>query len=478
MHKKFLTDIALPVSLLAFSGNILAQKQVNVLLLLMDDLRPELNCYGDSSMITPNIDKLAASGVQFNRAYCNIPVSGASRASLMTGLRPTMFRFYDVESKIDEDAPGVPTLPLYLKQNGYITFSNSKIIHGKNDAKNSWSEIWYPNVPGKTWRNYVGKENLEFDGQKNGTTAYECEDVNDDVYIDGMTAKKTIQQLRELKNNGKPFFIATGILKPHLPFNAPKKYWDLYDFNKIRLPENYRIDRTTFPQQAFHTWGELRFYKNIPANGPIPDDTEARRLIHGYKACVSYADAQVGRILDELKNLGLDKNTIVVLVGDHGWSLGDHGDWCKHSNFEVVNNTPLIISGPGIKKGLKLNEITEMVDIYPTICKLTGLPAPVHTEGKSMDLLLKKGKDKKWDNMAVIKWHEGTTLITPDYNYTEWLNKNDEIVSRMLFSYKNDVREDMNLAPYPEYKELLDKLSLQIRANRGKNFLINTKQSK
>lgn len=464
--------ITLGLASLSAASALAAKPKMNVLMLVMDDLRPELNCYGNSTMITPNIDKLASNGVLFNRAYCNIPVSGASRASLFTGLRPTMYRFYDVESKINEDAPDAITLPKYFKNNGYTTFSYSKIIHDKKDAANSWSELWYPDFPGKTWRNYVGKENLENDGKRNGPEAYECQDVSDDVYIDGMTALKTIEKLKELKKSGEPFFMATGILKPHLPFNAPKKYWDLYDFDKIQLPENYRIDRSTFPQQAFHTWGELRFYKNIPDKGPIPDDTEARRLIHGYKACVSYADAQVGRILDELKNQGLDKNTIVVLVGDHGWSLGDHGDWCKHSNFNIVNNTTLIISAPGLKKGIKLDEIVELVDIYPTVCKLAGLPVPKQAEGNSMDVLLKKGQDKKWDNMAVIKWHEGMTLMTPEFSYTEWLGKQDNIVTRMLFSLTNDERENINLANKAEYSEKINQLSNQLRQNRGTNFLV------
>ena len=462
----------LSIAMAALSTTSYAAKpKMNVLLLVMDDLRPELNCYGDKTMITPNIDKLAANGVQFNRAYCNVPVSGASRASLFTGLRPTMYRFYDVEAKIVEDAPGAVTLPKYFKNNGYVTYSNSKTIHAPKDASDSWTALWHAKFPGKTWRNYLGKENIENDGKRNASLAYECEDVSDDQYIDGMTALKTIEQLRELKASGNPFFIATGILKPHLPFNAPKKYWDLYDFDKIQLPTNYQIDRSTFPQQAFHNWNELRFYKNIPENGPIPDDAEARRLIQGYKACVSYADAQVGRIMDELKTLELDKNTIVVLVGDHGWSLGNHGDWCKHSNFEVVNNTPLIINAPGIKKGLKLNEITELVDIYPTVCKLADLPVPAQAEGNSMDVLLKKGKDKKWDNNAVIKWHEGITLMTPEFSYTEWLNKSDGIVTQMLFSIKNDRAENTNLASSAENATLLNELSKQLRANRGVNFV-------
>jgi len=466
--------LSLGIATLALS-QLAAKQKPNVLLLVMDDLRPELNCYGNSDMKTPNIDKLSANGVQFNRAYCNVPVSGASRASLFTGLRPTMNRFYDVEAKVDEDAPNAITLPKYFKDNGYVTYSNSKTIHGKNDAKDSWTYIWNAKFPGKTWRNYLGKENLENDGQRNASLAYECEDVSDDKYIDGMTALKTMEQLRDHQKSGKPFFIATGILKPHLPFNAPKKYWDMYNFADIQLPENYKTDRSGFPAQAFHEWNELRFYKNIPLKGSIPDDEEARRLIHGYKACVSYADAQVGRILDELKALGLDQNTIVLLVGDHGWSLGNHGDWCKHSNFEVVNNTPLIVNAPGIKKGLKLNEIVELVDIYPTICKLAGMEIPAQAEGNSMDVLLKKGKDKKWDNNAVIKWHEGITLMTPDFSYTEWINKSDNIVAQMLFKAKEDKAENMNLANDPAQKATLDALSQQLRTNRGKNFLFSKK---
>lgn len=478
MKTQFLTRAVLPLALLPIAGTFAKnakKEKMNVLLLLMDDLRPELNCYGHSDIISPNIDKLSAEGVQFNQAYCNIPVSGASRASLMTGLRPTMNRFYDVESKIEVDAPGIETLPKYLKENGYLTYSFSKIIHDKKDAADSWSDLWYPNFPGKTWRNYLGKENLDNDGVKHGPAAYECEDVADDKYVDGMTANKTIEQLRALKKSGKPFFLASGIVKPHLPFNAPKKYWDLYNFDNVNLPANYDIDRTTFPAKAFHTWGELRFYKNIPDAGKIQDDAEARRLIMGYKACVSFADAQVGKILDELKKLGLDKNTVVVLVGDHGWSLGDHGDWCKHSNFSIVNNTAMIIKAPGLPANKKIDQMVELVDIYPTVCSLVGLPAPTHTEGADMSRLM-KGTDKNWKNYAIIKWHDGLTYMTPEYRYTEWINKKDAIVDRMLFNYKSDKPENANLANDASYQDIMNELSTKMRAERGKDFLSPVKK--
>ncbi|MGL5919650.1 MAG: sulfatase, partial [Bacteroidales bacterium] len=369
MCSKFITTALMTVSALPLikaetpSG---ADKK-NVLFIIVDDLRPELNSYGVSGMITPNLDKLAENGVQFNQAFCNIPVSGASRASLMTGLRPGKSRWWDVNAEIDKEAPGAITLPKHFKENGYTTISNSKVIHGKNDAIDSWDKIWKPKGRG-SWRNYLGEENLTGEKAKGNAYAYEHLDVSDDEYFDGATAEKTIKDLRNLKEKNKPFFLAVGILKPHLPFNAPKKYWDLYKESDIVLPENYTMDRSSFPNQAFHTWNELRFYKNIPLKGPLEDTTEAKRLIHGYKACVSYADAQIGKIIDELKTLGLDKNTVVVLIGDHGWSLGNHGEWCKHSNFTVANRSVCFVSAPDLQKGKKVNEMVEFVDLYPTRC--------------------------------------------------------------------------------------------------------------
>lgn len=471
MKKTIFAGVTLPLAVLNLQAKEKQQPKMNVLFLVMDDLRPELGCYGHPEMKTPSIDRLAAEGTLFNNAFCNVPVSGASRASLMTGLRPTVDRFYDVDAKIDVDAPGVETLPQYLKENGYVTYSNSKIIHSKDDAKQSWTSVWYPEGRSKTWRNYIGQENLDNETTKHGPEAFECIDVDDDAYFDGMTAKKTIQQLRELKASGKPFFIASGILKPHLPFNAPKKYWDLYPLEDQKLPSDYEIDRSSFPDKAFHTWGELRYYKNIPEQGKIQDDAEALKLIQGYKACVSYADAQVGRILDELKRLGLDKNTIVVLFGDHGWSLGDHGLWCKHSNFSRATNTPLIISVPGLPRDKKVDKAVELVDLYPTICSLVGLPAPKHTEGADMQTLLAKKDDPNWKNAAVVKWHDGLTFVTPEYRYTEWTDKNDRIESRMLFDVKTDKKEDVNLAEKPAYQKLVQELSEKLRTLRGPDFL-------
>ena len=199
------------------------EQKKNVLFLIVDDMRTELNCYGAKYMKTPNMDALASQGVMFENAYCNVPVSGASRASLFSGLRPGQTRFWDVNAEIDREAPGTVTLPQYFKENGYVTISNSKVIHGKNDAKErSWSEVWMPEGKSETWRDYLGNENLTVEKQRGGPEPFECLDVEDNAYFDGKTADKTIEDLRRLKESGQPFFLAAGILKPHLPFNAPK----------------------------------------------------------------------------------------------------------------------------------------------------------------------------------------------------------------------------------------------------------------
>lgn len=471
-----------PSLLLGHTVDLCAQQQEvsskkNVLFLIMDDLRTELNCYGAKYMKTPNIDALASQGVMFENAYCNVPVSGASRASLFSGLRPGKTRYWDVNAEIDREAPGNVTLPQYFKENGYVTISNSKVIHGKNDArKRSWSKVWMPEGKSQTWRDYLGEENLSVESQKGGPEPFECIDVADNEYFDGKTADKTIKDLRQLKKNGEPFFLAVGILKPHLPFNAPKKYWDMYDPSTINVPETFNFNREGFPNMAFHAYNEIRYYKGIPSKADIPED-EALKLIRGYRACVSYADAQVGKIMSELKKLGLDKNTVVVLLGDHGWSLGDHNQWCKHSNFNIVNNAPLIVKVPGNKKKGPESKVVEFVDVYPTICEAAGLPIPAHTEGESM-MKLVRGEDKNWKDCAIVKWHNGITYFDRSYGYTQWEDKAGKPQGHMLFLYRNDALETKNVADLPENKEIVERIQKEILARRGKDFLVETAKEK
>ncbi len=439
----------------------------NILFIAVDDLRPELGCYGNSVIKSPNIDRLATRSVIFRRAYCNVPVSGASRASLLTGTRPTSYRFLSFETWADKDYPGAITLPAHFRKNGYYSVGLSKVFHNMGDGKDAWDEEWRPAAIG-TWRNYATAQNLEIDEESRRGMPYECADVNDTVYYDGKTAQKAIGYLREFGKSGRQFFLAVGFLKPHLPFNAPKKYWDLYDPEQIGLPSN-PDQPSDVPAQALHNWGELRNYYSIPEKGPLTDSA-SNKLRHGYYASVSYTDAQIGLLLDELETAGLAKNTIIVLWGDHGWNLGEHGLWCKHCNFNTSLNAPLIIKVPGLTEGGANGSITEFIDIYPTLCELAGLPLPEHLEGSSLLPRLNK-PDKYEEDYAVSKFNNGITLVGEKFFYTEWLNKNDSAVARMLYDHSVDPDENFNISEKEHMQKEVRILSDELRNKRGKGFI-------
>ena len=278
----------------------------NVLFIAVDDLRPQLKCYGQQQMHSPHIDRLAASGVLFERAYCMVPTCGASRASLMTGIRPARRRFVSYQTWAEKDAPGITTLNTQFKQHGYTTLSLGKVFHHPGDNAGGWSEpAWRPR--GVPW--YRRPENARLHekrqqlGSRKRGPAWEAADVPDDAYADGKLAGRAIAELRKLQDRPEPFFLAVGFFKPHLPFIAPQKYWDLYDRDSIRLPDNYHAPRDA-PAESIHSSGELRAYAGIPAQGPVSRET-ALNLIHGYYACVSYTDALIGKLLDELDRLKL-----------------------------------------------------------------------------------------------------------------------------------------------------------------------------
>lgn len=440
-------------------------KKPNILFIAVDDLRPELNCYGADQINSPNLDKLAAESALFNRAYCNVPVCGASRASLLTGARPTRHRFIDFSTKKDDDMPDAISLPMVFKKNGYTTISNGKVYHHEKDDQKAWDRIWRPdgNV-----RDYLLDENIQLNTRegKRGA-AFEKANVNDTAYFDGKIANKGIEDLQQLKKSEKPFFLALGFMKPHLPFNAPTKYWEMYDGNKITLPENYEQPKT-IPTQAYHNFGELRSYDAIPEKGDLNNEL-ARKLIHGYYASVSYVDAQIGRVLEELKRLGMAENTIVVLWGDHGYNLGNHKMWCKHCTFESSMRVPLLVKVPGLTKGQKLEDITEFVDIYPSLCELAGIDAPDHLEGASFVSLL-KGEIRNKD-YAVSKFKDAVALIKGNLFYTEWTDDQGVAYARMLFDHTTDPLELDNLAEKEEYKDIVLQLSKDLRSNWGTDFL-------
>ena len=438
---------------------LLEQQKPNVLFIAVDDLRPELNCYGKSHIISPNLDKLASESLVFDRAYCQVPVCGASRASLLTGLRPTRNRFLGYSTRVSEDAPGALTLPQHFKDHGYHTISNGKIFHHRDDmAEESWSEKpWHPNESGTNWRDYVLEENVKISAQseRGNGPSYEIADVPDEAYFDGKTAAKTIEDLKRLSKQDKPFFLAAGFLKPHLPFNAPKKYWDLYDEETIELAANdYRPKNA--PDAAMHNWGELRNYTDILRNGQLTDE-KARRLVHGYYACVSYTDAQIGKVLQALQDLELVDNTIIILWGDHGWNLREHGLWCKHANFETALRTPLMIKAPEIKGGKRTAALTEFVDIYPSLCELAALPVPHHVEGVSFVPLM-SNPDQSWKSETISKYYNGFSIKNERYRYTEWSDSTGQVYARMLYDHAQDSLENINIAEYSENEQIISQM--------------------
>ena len=447
----------------------------NVLFIAVDDMRTTLGCYGAPIIKTPNIDKLAASGTLFNRAYCQQAVCSPTRTSLLTGCRPDTTKVYNLQDHFRKFIPDVVTLPQQFKQHGYYSAGFSKIYHGSLDDPQSWSvPHWVPKAPMYLKPESIAEKNkleeqLKAEGMKltNASKlkgpAWEDPDVPDNAYPDGMTADEAIKALNESKD--KPFFLAVGFLKPHLPFNAPKKYFDLYKPEEIKLAPNPDRPKDA-PDVAFTNWGELRAYTDIPDVGPM-DDKKARELIHAYYAATSYTDAQIGRVMDELDRLGLRDKTIIVLWGDHGWQLGEHSLWCKHTNFEEATHVPLIISAPGQEnKGAKTDVLAEFVDIYPTICDLAGVPKPSTLEGTSLVPVMDNPK-RSWKKAAFSQYPRpgnvmGYSMRTDRYRYTEWQKKDSDPVGIELYDYQTDPLGNVNIAGLPENKELVAKLSRQL----------------
>ncbi len=446
------------------AGRASRLKRQNVLFIPVDDLRPQLYCYGRHQMVTPNIDRLAADGIIFTQAYCQVPVCGASRASLLTGVRPNRNRFVNYRTWADRDLPGAVTLPQHFRQHGYSTSSVGKVFHHRPDtAERSWSRgSWRPAVSGGGgWRNYLLEENIRISQENDGRgPPFELTDVPDDAYFDGQIADKGIEELNQLCKEDNPFFLAVGFSKPHLPFNAPNRYWDLYKSDDINLATN-PFRPSGAPDEAMHNWGELREYFNVPRKGPLPDGMD-RQLVHGYYAATSYMDAQVGRLLKELDRLGLRDNTIVVLWGDHGWQLGEHSLWCKHCNFDTSLNAPLIVSAPDITGEKQSAALVEFVDIYPTLCELSGLPMPDHLEGTSFVPLMEDSK-RPWKTAAFSRYHAGDSIRTGQHLYTEWTDDQGNATARMLYDHKVDPDENANVAELAENARLVHQFSERLR---------------
>jgi iduronate 2-sulfatase len=425
-----------------------AVSRPNVLFIAIDDLRPELGCFGSTQAKTPHIDKLGSTAMVFTRAYCQVPVCGASRASLMTGILPTRNRFVGFSAKAEEDAPDATTLPEAFKNAGYTTLSNGKIFHHKTDTQDrSWSKpAWRPvdkmygNAP--ETKQHISKE------KKRGSI-FESPDVPDEAYADGQIAAKTIEELRRFKQNGKPFFIACGFYKPHLPFYAPKKYWDLYDRDKIDIADNrYR------PKDAPKELSGSNEFRSYHLAGYDENSEEFHRLMrHGYLACTSYVDKLTGDILAELENLGLAENTIVILWADHGWHLGEHDFWGKHNTMHLSTRVPLIVKVPGKKAGTT-SSIVETSDIFPTLCALANVATPATVQGRDFSALFEDPK-KPFREAAYSRYINGDAIITPLFNFTIYHGGR----SRMLYDLEKDPDENINVVDQPEYAETVEMLS-------------------
>ncbi len=460
----------------------------NVLFIAVDDMRPELGCYGNKIVKTPNIDRIAARGIVFNKAYCQQAVCSPSRTAILTGLRPDVTKVWDLETHFRVAQPDCITLPQHFKANGYHCAALSKIYHSGFEDGRSWNEPhWYPkgravDTDLADWtKQIVTKHDVnaeEYSAPKEGGElrkngkgpkkgpAYEVSPKEDDQLPDGATAAEAVKRLAALKSKSEPFFLAVGFLKPHLPFVAPKKYWDLYDPNTIPVPTTDKLPAGS-PEFAGHTNGELHAYPGVPKENPIPADF-AKTLRHGYYACISYTDAQIGKVLDALDKEGLADNTIIVLWGDHGWQLGDHGLWHKHTNFEIAARAPLLISVPGSKTaGKKCEAPVEFVDVYPTLADVCGLPIPSGLGGSSLKTFIENPAARATD-VAISQYPRsapegpvmGYSIRNERYRATFWRERNgSKIVATELYDEQADPTETISLADKPEHAALIESLA-------------------
>jgi iduronate 2-sulfatase len=500
---KRITAILLFLFAIACRPTAPAPERPNVLFIAVDDLRPELGAYGISHVQSPHIDRLAAGGVTFTRAYVQQAVCNPSRASVMTGRRPDTLKVWDLRTKFRDTSPDAVTLAQHFKEHGYHTAAIGKIYHNVIPDPLSWSEPklqidGYPFDPDAVYRApdqvahlesrkaeiiAAGNQDRHIDrfGEwylKAGAT--EAPDVPDNAYFDGAQTDVAIEKLAALQSAGTPFFFAVGYYRPHLPFNAPRKYWDLYEADEIPMAENPHVAKDA-PLMAINNMRELRGYTDFrdvvhPSDG-ILSAARARHLKHGYYASVSYVDAQVGRLLDTLDELGLTENTIVVLWGDHGWKLGEQASWAKMTNYEIDTRAPLIIRAPGFESaGQSADGLVEFIDIYPTLCELANLPVRDELEGVSVVPLMRDpsrpGKDAAFSQfLREGIWmapdgieYMGYSIRTDRYRYVSWMNWETRLqVARELYDHETDPKETTNLAASREHVQIVEDLGTRLR---------------
>ncbi len=528
--KRYLSIFAFCLTVLL--GGVVYAERPNVLFIAIDDLRPELGCYGSPIAASPNLDTLAKDGLLFNRAYCQEAICRPSRASLMTGARPETTGLFHNYVALRELQPNILTLPQHFIANGYETAYCGKIFHnGDNDEENSWSRNpvkWLKGIKrpkgafALAENNKIKNDNFKLmlakygEAAKRGLSsgpAYESADVPDHAYSDGYETLRAIETMKEMvKNKDKPFFLALGFKKPHLNWTCPKKYWDMYDRDKIPMATESEAP-TNGAAMGLHASFELRTRAGIPKTGPLGDDL-SRTLKHAYLACVSYVDAQIGLMIDELEKAGVRDNTIIIVWGDHGWHLGDMGVWGKATNYEIATRVPMMIWTPNMKaRGAKTDALVELVDIYPTLCELAGVEIPDHVEGRSfvplmddpktpwksaafsqypnpalrewaanplsqgmretwfgplieeVESRIKKQQGDKWNRDLFEKHLMGYTMRTQQHRLVVWRDHRDQNAEPIfveLFDHETDPEETTNIAK--EFPELVDRLLVQFNA--------------
>jgi arylsulfatase A-like enzyme len=451
----------------------------NVLFVVIDDLRCEMGCWGNDYMVTPNLDRVAASGVRFTRAYCQQALCHPSRNSVLSGLRPDVLTGKAHASYYRQAQPDVISLPQCFKSHGYVTRCLGKVLHHNGLGQDrcqpqydplSWSEpMFWPKtgiyaLRPDVWTRCQLERRTGIGLAKADKPLTECADVADDAYRDGMVASEAIRTMRRFRD--RPFFLAVGFYRPHTPFAAPKKYWDLYDPTRITLAANPHPPHNV-PPLAMYDWKYIRSFRGIPESGPIPNEM-ARHLLHAYYASISYMDAQLGRVVDELQRLDLADKTLIVIWSDHGYQMGEHGIWGKHTNFEDAVLTPVIIQVPGQRpRGVVCQGLIELVDLYPTICELCGLETPEHVQGTSFALLLDE-PDRAWKPAAFSQYGRGRamgrSIRTERYRFTQWQLPSGETVAQELYDHEHDPGEDTNLADAPQFQELIGTLQAMLHA--------------
>lgn len=499
---------------LPFQGNAQNEntQKPNVLFIAIDDLKPEMGAYGNNLIQTPNMDRLAKMGTTFTENHCQLAVSAPSRISILTGKRPDYTRVWDLNTQMRDMRPDIVTLPQHFKENGYYSTGTGKIFDfrsvSQGQDEQSWSEpylrtanryyeneqrpmlYWYQNPENREIaQKYLEKayaENLSGnDAIRNALQSFkpsvEAADVADNAYNDGAMTLMALETLERLAKNEDPFFFAVGYQLPHLPFVAPQKYWDLYNREDMPLaPFQQKAENS--PDIAYHNSGELRSYSDIPPLVSFSDqpygiglpEYKQKELIHGYYASTSYVDAQIGKLLDYLEESGLIENTIIVLWGDHGWHLGDHDLWCKHSNFEQATRSPLIVSAPGYQAGTT-KSVSEFVDVFPTLCELAGIPVPDNMDGISLVPILEKPRNEVKE-FAVSQFNRGRDIMgysirNKRYRLTYWLGNDyrstrpfDEsmLVAKELYDYKSDPLETINVVDKRKYRRVYRNMSQQM----------------